>query len=233
MLQVLLEQEPNIDVLEKSLAEMVHERTFFGNYRRLLRLMQYTVRYLPDRQYGKVKRKVRRRGYDDKGQLRSLPPGIILGKPEPEIPKIDRRDRVRHPLLSPDMPERSEKPEDLGVSTGHVKEEWQALLSEARRRKELIQDVHNRELKRDASCTKISSIEKIKAPVDEKSGPESCREAIASRCRNSKSDVCHQEKIKAGSKKLLSKDPLERSRHVRRITRQRAIRLASRERSGG
>lgn len=97
--EILAETSLDSDNVEKLMLGIMSEDDFFGNFlrecERFLKLNRYTFRD-PER-YRRPKRKIRRRGYLDKGTLR---PYHQRGRnlPDPH-PGIDRRSKVQHPLL--------------------------------------------------------------------------------------------------------------------------------------
>jgi hypothetical protein len=100
--QEILERTTNFQVFEEVAQELLGKYTYFGNLKPLIDRYSHTVRRYDPEPIRRVKRKVRRRGYNDKGSLR--PPHCRNRLfPTSDTEREDRRNLVQHPLLKEDI----------------------------------------------------------------------------------------------------------------------------------
>lgn len=99
ILQKILEKTTNFQEFELITIELLGASTYYGNLMDLMKIYKKMFRYIdPEHRHGKIKRKVRRRGYNDKGTLRpSYKKYRNLG--EETDSRKDYRNRIAHPLL--------------------------------------------------------------------------------------------------------------------------------------
>lgn len=153
--QILLEQCTNFLEYKAVVLEMYSSRDFYGNILRGIVRYQKTIRGKKDEQHGPVRRKVRRRGYNDKGTCASPwwnpKTGDVAGSPKANIPKIDRRGYVKNSLL------RLEKNFPEGTMAEHrVAEQLALLVDLAEKRKEVVTYVDR--FQRSGSFSEIQTI---------------------------------------------------------------------------
>lgn len=140
-LQILLEECTTFQEYEATILEMYSSRDFYGNIVKGIRRYQKTlVRRRRDTR-GPVRHKVRRRGYNDKGQrVEEWKRGrSVWGNPTQQIPKIDRRGQVKNQILR----QREISPEG-STADHHVFDDLASLENLAARRKELVAYVTSR-----------------------------------------------------------------------------------------
>lgn len=98
-LQEILERTLVFEDFEAVALELLGPCSYYGNLVPLIRRMALTVRRYDPSAQGRVRKKVRRRGYNDKGSLRpDFKRREIEGIPDSQD-REDRRNKVAHPLL--------------------------------------------------------------------------------------------------------------------------------------
>lgn len=143
ILQVILQTSTIYQVADLIAQILLGPRAYHGNLKPAIERYSLTVRLRSSRkQGGRIRRRSRRRGYNDKGHIvwpwedHGIPGKPSEGKPDP----LDFRSELVHPLLS----EEKAKTQVGKLPVGRVSEVLQHLQEKVQQRKELIQNALRR-----------------------------------------------------------------------------------------
>lgn len=201
-LQVLLQTSTNSQEFRENALEILGARTFFGNLVPFIARYSRTVRLRPEEVNRRARRRIRRRGYTDKGhRIEDHEHHGIQGRPDSGIPLLDYRHLILHPLLITD--ENKDKNPGCGSSPSrHVSEVLEDLLQKVSERKEAILNVNiqrtgsrgteGNQSCREADTERTTSEQETETRSKETSSQESVRQESTDRERDTRDDEISQ-----------------------------------------